>query len=317
MERTLVPPSGIPVYLLPMAPPGSPRGIALLAVAAMRCLPLVLRLRPRVTIATGGYACVPAALASWLARVPVVLFLPDVVPAKAVRALVPLARRVAAPTEDSLAYLPAEKTVVTGYPLREAFRDLSPERGRQRFGIPSGATVLCVFGGSLGARAINQALASCLPVLLAGNHVIHVCGRERLSEAEAAAADLGADARSRYHLFPYLEAEEMASALAAADLVLSRSGASLLGELPAAGTPAVLVPLPLSGVIQRANAEFLARHGAAVILDEQDLPTELDGVLRVLLADRGRLVAMAAACRALYRPDAAERIADLALEVAR
>jgi UDP-N-acetylglucosamine--N-acetylmuramyl-(pentapeptide) pyrophosphoryl-undecaprenol N-acetylglucosamine transferase len=109
----------------------------------------------------------------------------------------------------------------------------------------------------------------------------------------------------------------MAAALAAADLCLCRSGASTLGELPATGTPAVLVPLPIAGVNQRQNAEYLVAGGAAVMLDNDDLTERLAPVLETLLADRERLDGMSVAARSLARPDASAAIARLILETAR
>src|SRR5947209_14900230 len=102
LERDLVPRTGTPTYLFPMAAPQSPGAVALLAVATMRALALVLRLRPRATFATGGYVSIPAVVASWLARIPTVMFLPDVVPGRAVAWLVPLCTRIAVSTEDAL-----------------------------------------------------------------------------------------------------------------------------------------------------------------------------------------------------------------------
>lgn len=315
MERTLVPRAGIPAYLFPMYPPTSLRGILSLGSAVLRSLLVLLRTRPTVTLATGGYVSVPGAVASWLLRVPVVVYLPDVVPGKAVSWLVPLAHRIAVTAEDSRRYLPPHKTVVTGYPVREPFLHLSQEVARDHFGLPSEAKVVCVFGGSLGARAINEALAACLRDVLQYAYVIHVAGRERLPEAEAAAADLPDQLRVRYHLFPYLHDEEMAGALAAADLAVARSGASTLGEMPAAGTPAVLVPLPDPAVHQYENAGYLSSRGAAIILPNQELD-RLPLVMRDLLGDSNRLAQMARAARELFRPDAAESIAALVEEAA-
>jgi UDP-N-acetylglucosamine--N-acetylmuramyl-(pentapeptide) pyrophosphoryl-undecaprenol N-acetylglucosamine transferase len=107
----------------------------------------------------------------------------------------------------------------------------------------------------------------------------------------------------------------MADALAAADLAVCRAGASVLGELPATGTPAILVPLPQSGVHQRENAEYLADHGAAVILDDRSVHAELGTLIESLLSDRSRLAAMAAAADRLARPHATEAIIDLIDEV--
>lgn len=310
LERTLVPRAGIPTYLFPMYPPGSARGILSLVAATARSLLVLLRSKPRVTFATGGYVSVPAAVASWLLRVPLVVYLPDVVPGKAVSWLVPLADRIAVTADDSLRYLPRGKTVVTGYPVRESFLEASRESGRKRFALPDDATVLCVFGGSLGARSLNEALATSLPAVLCRSYVIHVCGEQRLAEATAAAASLPANLRSRYLLFPYLHDIDMAAALAASDLAVARSGASVLGEMPATGTPSVLVPLPNSAVHQLENAEYLSRNGAAVILANQDLD-QLPALLDALLGDPVRLARMADAARMLSRPDAAAAIARM------
>lgn len=317
METRLVTGSGMKSYFVPMAPPASMRGILLLGLAMVRSLLVLLRIRPRVTFGTGGYVSVPAAVASWLLRVPVVLFLPDIVPGKAVSRLVPLARRIAVSTSDSLRYLPPEKTVVTGYPVREEFLTASREGGRSRFSIPPDATVLLVTGGSLGARSLNEGIVSCLPWLLRSTYVIHVCGQERLDEVRASTEGLPSDLGSRYLLYPYLDANDMAAALAAADLCVCRSGASTLGELPVTGTPAVLVPLPIAGVNQRQNAEYLVAGEAAVMLDNEDLGQRLGPVLETLLSDRERLDAMAVAARRLARPGAAAEIAQLILETAR
>lgn len=316
MERSLVAGTGMRSYFMPMAPPVSIRGAVLLAIASVRAVLLLMRSRPRVTFGTGGYVSVPAALASWLLRVPVVFFLPDVVPGKAVSRLVPLTRWIAVTTEDSLRYFPARKVVVTGYPVREEFLTASRKSGRARFGIPTDAVVLTVTGGSLGARSLNEAVQACLPWLLERGHVIHVTGSQRHTEVLPIIESLPPVARERYHLFPYLDAHGMADALAAADLCLCRAGASTLGELPATGTPAVVVPLPIAGVHQRANAEYLVAGGAAVMLDENDLQTTLAPVLETLLPDRERLDAMAVAARRLARPDAAQTIAELILETA-
>lgn len=307
---------GMTCYFVPMAPPTTARAVALLVLASARALLLILRTRPRVTFGTGGYVSVPAALASWLLRVPVVLFLPDVIPGKAVSRLVPLTRVIAVATDDSLRYLPARKVVVTGYPVREEFLRATRQGGRARFGVPNNATVLFVTGGSLGSRSLNSALAACLPWLLEQSHVIHVTGSERHVEATKAAERVPSSARERYHLFPYLNAEEMADAMAAADLCLCRAGASTLGEIPATGTPAVLVPLPIAGVNQRANAEYLVAGGAAVMLDDEGLDQRLPPVLETLLTDRERLDAMAVAARRMARPEAADAIARLLLETA-
>ncbi len=311
MERTLLPPTGIRTHFVPMAPPTSARGITLLLLATMRAVVVLIRTRPRVTVATGGYASTPAAAASWLLRIPVVLFLPDIMPGKAVAWLAPLSRRIAVTTEASLEYFPEGKAVVTGYPLREAFAHPSRTAGRSRFHIPDAALALCVFGGSQGSRHINSAIGMRLPYLLERYHVIHICGAERIGEAEVFARRLAPELSQRYSLFPYLQDDDMAAALAAADLAVCRAGASVLGELPATQTPAILIPLPQQAVHQRENAHYLAERGAAVVVEDERVETDLVAAIDRVLSDPEALAGMARASAALARPNAADAIVDL------
>lgn len=316
LERTIVPRAGVPACFFPMSPARTPRGVAFMALAAVRALAAMLRRRPGAVLATGGYVSVPVALAAKAARIPLILFLPDTVPGKAVAWLAPLAHSVAAVSDDAAIHLPPHKTVVTGYPVRDIFLSANRSAGRRRFGIPDGDHMLLVFGGSLGARSLNRALAGTLPSLLPLCRVVHVCGEERLPEAEAAAAALAPQERERYTLVPYLHDQEMADAMAAADLVVCRSGASVIGELPLAGVPAVLVPLPEVKVHQRENAEYLVSRGAAVMLDDAALGRDLEPTIAGLLDDPQRLADMASAMRGLARPDAAGAIARLVLTAA-
>jgi len=168
--------------------------------------------------------------------------------------------------------------------------------------------VLLVMGGSRGARSINQALDGVLEQVLELAHVVHVSGELDWPWVAERRAALPAALKARYHAFPYLH-EEMGCALAAADLALCRAGASTLGELPFFGLPAVLVPYPHAWRYQRVNADWLVGRGAAVRLDDEQLPGELLPTLRRLLKDRGRLSDMRERMRALARPDAATRLA--------
>jgi UDP-N-acetylglucosamine--N-acetylmuramyl-(pentapeptide) pyrophosphoryl-undecaprenol N-acetylglucosamine transferase len=285
-------------------------------MAAWRSTRIMRLIRPKVTIATGGYVSVPVVLASWLLRIPVILFLPDVVPGRAVRFLAPFCRRIAVSTESARRYLPERKTVVTGYPVRTVFFDATRSAGRNRFDLPADARVLCVFGGSQGSRSLNQALAMHLTYLLDRYYVIHICGEKLVREAEAAASDLSRSQLARYRVFPYLHGRDMADALEAADLAVCRSGASTLGELPATGTPSILVPLPESQVNQAENAAFLADAGAATIVPDTEISGRLAGEVERILGNSESLERMSKACRSLSQPEAAARIAALVDELA-
>jgi UDP-N-acetylglucosamine--N-acetylmuramyl-(pentapeptide) pyrophosphoryl-undecaprenol N-acetylglucosamine transferase len=297
------------------------RGALRLARGAAGAYRIVGAFRPDVVLLTGGFVGVPVSVAAWLRRAPSVVYLPDVEPGLALKVMARLATKVATTTDASAAYLPASKMVVTGYPVRAAFAWAGREAARARLGLPPDARVLLIFGGSKGARSINRALMAALPQLLrrSDRRVVHITGQADWAEVSAARAALPAAERDRHLAFPYLH-EEMVDALAAADLAVCRSGASALGELPAAGLPAVLVPYPHAWRYQKVNAQYLADRGAALILEDGALNDPERGLLSTverLLEDSERMRAMRAASRRLARPDGAAAIAQLAIRVGR
>ncbi len=274
------------------------RGLLTMMGGILAAHQLLRTLRPAAILGTGGYVCVPVFLAARFMGIPTLIYLPDVVPGLAVRFLARVATQVACTVEDARNHLhvPAAKIIITGYPVRpELFQQQKPAC-QEAFGLSADMPVLLVYGGSLGARAINRAVAALLPDLLALTQIIHICGREGDEVwLRAAAQRLDPGLQRRYRLYPYLERKHdpapavqhqvsskqeggvqtttrdyqlhqvtptMAQAFGAADLALCRSGASTLAELPAAGVPAILVPYPY--VHQDENADYLVRHGAAL-----------------------------------------------------
>ena len=201
---------------------------------------------------------------------------------------------------------------VTGVPVRQAFFEIAPKRG--------GTPTLLVFGGSQGAHAINEAMIRCLPVLqreAPGIHIIHQAGELDHNDALAAYRSR-AEAAAGFTCEVSKFIEDMPAAFARADLVVCRSGASTVAEIAAAGKPAVFVPFPRAADDhQRINAEALARHGAAVVVEE----SKLEGVwlaetIAALLQDSHRLQQMSHAARELAHPNAARDIAAMAAKVA-
>lgn len=333
MEETLVPRAGLTLATIPAGPlVGVPLGTRARSVVKMArgfgaALGHIGRFRPAVVFITGGYVAVPVALAARARRVPIVVYLPDVEPGSAIRAVLPLARRVACTTDGSRAFVPADKMVVTGYPVRpdiRAARALRRDEALARFDLRPGRPTLFVFGGSRGARAINRALMAVLPQLLTEVQVIHVSGTLTWPEVEANAATLPAELRAFYRPYPYLH-EDMGPAFRAADLVVARAGASMLGECPAFGLPSVLVPLTFAWRYQKVNADYLTERGAAVQLTDETLPEQLLPTVRALLLSppglpggdgRNQLASMCAAAAALDRPAAAADLARLITESA-
>jgi UDP-N-acetylglucosamine--N-acetylmuramyl-(pentapeptide) pyrophosphoryl-undecaprenol N-acetylglucosamine transferase len=213
-------------------------------------------------------------------------------------------------SEAAIPHLPAGRTTVVGYPVRAQFWSYDRASARTALGLPADATVVLVAAGSLGARAINDAVFASLPRLLERAVVLHMTGAADEQRAIEARARLSPEQQKRYLVHAYLE--DMPAAMHAADLVVCRSGASTLGELPAAGAAAILIPGQYEGWSQAPNAEYLQAHDAALILGDRDLG---DLVLQ-LLSDPARLESMRAAARTLARPDAAADIARILQEVA-
>jgi UDP-N-acetylglucosamine--N-acetylmuramyl-(pentapeptide) pyrophosphoryl-undecaprenol N-acetylglucosamine transferase len=283
-----------------------------LGVGTVQAWGLLRRHRPGAVLLTGGWSSLPVALAAWARRVPVLIFLPDIEPGASIKLLRRFARRVALTVPDSAAYFRPGQTVVTGYPLRASVTGATRETALARFNLDASRPTVLVFGGSRGARSLNRALLAAAPALLAdGVQLMHVTGTLDWPDIEAARAALGAQGVdvARYHAFPYLH-DEMGLALAAADLVVSRAGASTLGEFPLFGLAAVLVPYPYAWRYQKVNADYLAARGAALVLADERLDDELLPAVRGLLADPARLEAMRQAAAALAQPDGAARLAS-------
>jgi UDP-N-acetylglucosamine--N-acetylmuramyl-(pentapeptide) pyrophosphoryl-undecaprenol N-acetylglucosamine transferase len=274
-----------------------------------------LRERPTVLFTTGGYASVPVALAAWMLRVPILVYLPDMEPGWAVRFIARLATRVAVTVEEAAAYFPARKVVVTGYPVRAEFHSVDRAEARAAVGLTAKAPVLLVMGGSTGAQGINRPFCGVLAQVLELAQVVHVTGRIDWPWVQERREALPEALKARYHIYDYVH--EMGKAFAVADLAICRAGASILGELPFFGLPAVLVPYPHAWEYQRINADWLAERGAAIRLGEERLNEELLPTLRRLLGGHEARAAMAERMHALARPDAAARLAGELIALAR
>jgi UDP-N-acetylglucosamine:LPS N-acetylglucosamine transferase len=310
-------------------------------------LVLVARRRPSVVVAVGGYASVAPTIAAFVFGVPVVVLNVDAVPGAANRVLAQIARATAVAYPGTA----VKRAVVTGAPVRPevvavaAERDADPSdtrsAARRHLGLPRDASVVAAFGGSLGAMCLNEAVLGLASRWSDRGDVAiyHVVGARNAEWAAAAARELLDDgsptAGSRvsgsdksgstsagsekisYVQVPYEDHMELV--YAAADVAVCRAGANTVAELTVTGTPAILVPLPgAPGDHQTANARVLESRGAGIVirddaLDAARLADELDG----LLGDWDRLERMSKASRGLGIPNAADRVAALAVQHAR
>jgi UDP-N-acetylglucosamine--N-acetylmuramyl-(pentapeptide) pyrophosphoryl-undecaprenol N-acetylglucosamine transferase len=269
-------------------------GQALAAPAA--CRHILRGRRPDVVLGAGGYVAGPMVLAARLSRIPCALTEAD--------AHLGLANRLAAPLADRVFLalplgLHGEKYRAVGRPIPASSRPVDRDDARGKLGLPDDAQVVLVFGGSLGARLLNDVALEAWAEN--GPAVIHLCGERDFPELQ------GRVSRPDYLLRPFMD--EIGVAYGAADVVLARAGGSVW-ELAAAGLPAVLVPGAFAtGDHQEKNARFFADAGGAVVVPEPDA-ARAPQVVEKLLGDDDRLDAMAAAMRAVAKPDAAEEIAD-------
>ncbi len=276
---------------------------------------LMAAFRPDVLFMTGGYVNAPVALAAWLRHIPAAIYLPDIEPGMAIKGLSRFTKKVACTADTSSQFFPPGKTVTTGYPVRPDLRaatEVAKEVALAEFDLVPERPTLFVFGGSRGARSINRTLMAALPRLLNKAQVIHISGTLDWDEVEANAATLPDEIRSYYRPFPYLH-EAMGLAYRAADLILARAGASALGEFPAFGLPSILVPYPYAWRYQKVNADYLADQGAAVRLNDEDLPERLLPVVLELIENNEKRRQMAQAARKLDTPDSAGKLAQLLL----
>lgn len=319
MEARLVERAGIPFKAIPAAGvhgvglnrlPGNLSAI-LRGIRASKSI--LSDFKPDVLFFTGGYVAVPVALAGW--GIASLLFVPDVEPGLALKMLSYFAKRITVSTEESRQFFPKTAQVhVTGYPVRPELTFWRKAIGRQRLGIGGEKSVLLVVGGSKGAHSINMAVLAHLQSLLELVEIIHLTGELDWPAVEAAREGLPAEKAQRYHAYPYLH-DEMGAALAAADLAVSRAGASVLGEFPFFGLPAILVPYPYAWRYQKVNADMLTRQGAALMIEDAKLKSGLTLTVEKLLETPEKLDAMRAAMTSLRVPDAAKNIARHLIEL--
>jgi UDP-N-acetylglucosamine--N-acetylmuramyl-(pentapeptide) pyrophosphoryl-undecaprenol N-acetylglucosamine transferase len=317
MEEALVKRRGIPYRSIPSAGlhgvgfANLPRNIMKLTRGYFAARRILNDFKPDVLFFTGGYVAVPIAVAGL--SIPTLLYVPDIEPGMALTSLARFSSAIAVTTAQSQKFF-NKKVIETGYPLRPDLAVWSRDTANRHIGISGEKPVLLVFGGSKGARSINMAVLQDLNALLEKFEIIHLTGEPDWENVRHHREQLPMDLAARYHAMPYLH--EMGAALAAADLVVSRAGASTLGEFPLFGLPAALVPYPYAWRYQKVNADYLTNRGAAIKLEDSLLKEELLNTLVVLIENPNKLQAMRAAMFEMSHPRAAEKIADILIELA-
>lgn len=276
-------------------------------------------IKPDVVVAFGGYVCIPVGRAAKKMGVPLVVHEQNSVMGMANKYLAKTARAVAltyevagAPVADK------EKLVVTGNPVRSSVLTSTREEGRSMLGIPEEASMLLVFGGSLGARHLNAAISSMKKDLLAIDnlYVVHITGPKELETVEAVLA-LTEEEKKRYLVMGYQN--RMGETMAACDMVVSRAGATSLAEISARCIPAILVPFPFATADhQTTNARSCVQAGAAWMMADDMVETpEFKELVLTFVDDEKARLKMSEAARGFETGNAASKLADVVLNAAR
>ncbi len=242
---------------------------------------ILRELKPDVVFSKGGFVSVPVVLAARHCHIPSIIHESDMTPGLANKLAIPAASKVCCNFPETLQYLPKEKAVLTGSPIRQELLQGDASRALRFTGLSGDKPVILVMGGSLGAVAVNEAVRRILPTLLSDFHVIHLCGRGKL--------DSSLSGLSGYVQYEYIN-EELKDLFALADLVISRAGANSICELLALHKPNLLIPLSAAASRgdQILNARSFERQGFSLVLEEEAITNEvLLQTIQKLYTERG------------------------------
>ena len=228
---------------------------------------LLKKLKPNIVFSKGGFVSVPVVLAARKCKIPCIIHESDITPGLANKLAIPSATKVCANFPETLNYLPKEKAVLTGSPIRKELFSGNKIKGLDFCGFTANKPVILVVGGSTGAASVNTAVRNLLPTLLQQFQIVHLCGKGKTDEAY--------NGREGYVQFEYIS-EELKDLFAAADIILSRAGANAICELLALKKPNILIPLSAAASRgdQILNAESFERQGFSYVLKEEDVTNE-------------------------------------------
>jgi UDP-N-acetylglucosamine--N-acetylmuramyl-(pentapeptide) pyrophosphoryl-undecaprenol N-acetylglucosamine transferase len=288
-------------------------------VGIIQSLWQLLVFMPDVVFSKGGYAGVPVVIAAWLYRVPIIIHESDITPGLANQFAARLAKTVAVSFPGAANFFSPGKVVITGNPIREEVAKGSKEEALKFFQFSGNKKIILVMGGSQGARVINEAILHILGHLVKKYDIIHQTGSADFENVVQEAGKLGIKVghASGYHPCAFLK-EEIAHALAAADLVISRAGANAISEIAANGKPSIIIPIKSSANNhQELNAYAILESGAAVVINQDNLGENilLEKIEEIL--NSGELqYEMSERIKKFHNPDAAEKIAQEIIKLA-
>ncbi len=292
-------------------------------VSLIQALCKLYVLMPDIVFSKGGPGALPVVLAAKFYMIPIVIHESDTVPGLTNKISGKLARKIAISFEESAAYFNGSKVTVSGNPVRAALMEEVPSKdvARERLGFDKTLPLIFVLGGSQGATRINQFIFDNFEPLLKEFQICHQVGAANFEDAKPVVMSLSKEMSSlyfsRYKIFGFMETEELKNALAAADIVFSRSGSASIFETAFFGKPSILVPLPeAAGDHQKMNAYAYAKTGAAIVIEGDNLKLDVVVIkIKDILNGPGTYSQMSAAAKGFAKPDAANVIAKEILSV--
>lgn len=276
---------------------------------------------PDVIISKGGYAAFPAVFAAKILRIPVIIHESDSYPGRLNLWTAKFAKRIAVSWPEATEFLPKDRTVLTGQPIRKNILEKNADKQSSYnfFKLSPSLPTILVLGGSQGAQLINNRIIDILPELLTRYQVIHQTGVDNINEVESLVNLLVKDSekKARYISLPYLNNLSTRMAAGCADLIISRAGSAIF-EVASWGIPSIIIPITNSnGDHQRKNAYNYARQGACEVIEELNLsPHVLIAEIDNLLSNKNKLEQFQNNAKAFANKDAAEKIASEALKIA-
>lgn len=269
---------------------------------------LLGRIRPNVVFSKGGFVSVPVVMAAKTRHIPVIIHESDLTPGLANKLAMPSATKVCCNFPETLPYLPKEKAVLTGSPIRQELLHGNKQAAKDFCGFTGDLPILMVMGGSIGSVYINNAIRGCIDTLLTKYQIIHLCGKGNIDES--------LKDKKGYAQFEYIS-ENLPDLFAAADLVVARAGANSICELLALHKPNILIPLSrnASRGDQILNANSFAKQGFSAVLEEEEVTSEkLMATIDDVMAHRSKYID---AMKNSGQMNAIETIMDLIEEVSR
>ena len=320
LEAEVVPREGFPFLAVPsQGIAGSPlKKLIALVSLGLGSLKAIFRLsswKPDLVVGTGGFVCVPAVVAARVLGVPVVLLEQNAVPGKATHLLSRFSQAVCVSFEETAKLFPKSRTVWTGNPLRGTIVLSDKAEARKKLGLDPDRPTLLIAGASQGAASINDAVLNALPAWKENAwNIVHLTGRNHLARVMARAEGLMAGNPTLVYQ-AYGFRKDMETLYSAADLVVSRAGATTIAEMTCLGLPAILVPYPHAGGHQKENAKVVVGCGGARHIPDEEVGENLRVEVESLLTNRELLSDMSDKSRLASQPQAARNVFDVCCEV--